>query len=682
MRWLLAAIGIVAAASLWGAGAAQAAAPPNDNYAAATPLAVGQEVNATDLEATAEPGEQAPNLSFVANSACLAINEGPDCGRSVWYLFQPSQSGEYTIETCDRGSDSATAIAAYTGPTVGSAALVGYKDGGSSDCPSGVISSRLQLAATAGTAYHVEVAGIAGGEGSFYLRDYAGPPRSRPLPDTASDRYSSLLFGAGLGTGVVSGPRHSPSFALVSTPPGGTFECSLDGSAFSPCDSVVSYEGLSPGSSHVFEARASLLGALDPTPLVQPFTIDANPPDSVIVSGPSGPIASQEATWRTAATERTSSGTTTCSLDAMPPSYCSPGSTTYKPLCQGPHEFRAVAVDRAGNVDPTPAVAHVDVTVGPSCAPPTIEPSGFESLSATNAYFGMKYDLKGAGGRIHVDYGPTAAYGMTLKDVAERPDTSSELIGLPFLDPGTTYHYRVTVTTPFGSASTGDRTFTTKPLEHVLQRIQNGTATVTPYAARVPAIVDPQGETTLVTLYVLAGSPVTLTSPHVFPLDGGLLTAFGGPQTVTFNITDLEPATTYHYRVSAMQHEGKYGLLGPEGTFTTPALKSPAAKAHFKLHRKSIRIGKLTRRSKKVTVKVRDLPAKTLIKVGLTAGKRHAGGRRRANSKGRVTLKIRFSKKFRAALHDQVVRVVRFRVTASPPGDTPSSVVLKRRLGR
>jgi hypothetical protein len=29
-----------------------------------------------------------------------------------------------------------------------------------------------------------------------------------------------------------------------------------------------------------------------------------------------------------------------------------------------------------------------------------------------------------------------------------------------------------------------------------------------------------------------------------------------------------------------------------------------------------------------------------------------------------------------------VVRLVRFRVTASPPGDTPSSVVLKRRLGR
>jgi hypothetical protein len=83
-----------------------------------------------------------------------------------------------------------------------------------------------------------------------------------------------------------------------------------------------------------------------------------------------------------------------------------------------------------------------------------------------------------------------------------------------------------------------------------------------------------------------------------------------------------------------------------------------------------------------VTVKVHGLPASTLIKVGLKARKRHAGGKRKASAKGLATLTIKFSKRFRKALHDRHLKAVQFKATAIPPGDTPSSVTLKSRLRR
>jgi hypothetical protein len=671
MRWLLAALA-VAAASLWGAGAALAAAPPNDSYAAAAPLSVGGEVAGSTVEATIEPGEAVPFLS----EGCTSESQGPECGQSVWYLFQPLKTGEYTIETCDLGTDAQTALAIFTGATVSTAvfetAALPKPDCGNNS------GSRLTFMATAATAYHVGVYGNGGDEGSFYVRDYPGPQQDRPPPDTGPFRFGSLLSVGGLGgAGVVSGPRHTPSFGLVSSPDGASFECSLDGAAFSPCDQVISYPGVAPGTSHVFKARAVLAGATDPTPLVQPFTIDTTPPDTTIVSGPSGPIASQEAQWRVVASEPTRQGLVVCSLDSLPTFLCDAG-LKFTSLCQGPHDFSAFAVDRAGNPDPTPAHAHIDVVVGPPCGPPTIEPTIVDQLGTSlTPHFNVA--VKGAGGRVHLEYGTTASYGTTVRDGLVFPGGGTGSTQLMFLEPNTVYHYRVTLTTPFGSTATGDLTAKTLPLEGTRPTIQNGPVTVTPYAASVRVVIDMGGVDGTGGIYVQREGPATLTSQRV-----SLIGTLSGstPHDSAFNLTDLEPGTTYHYRVGVVQALGPHNqTLGQEGTFTTPALNGPPAGAHFKLKRKQIKIGKLTRRSKQVMVRVRGLPAGTLVKVGLKAGKGHAGGKKKANAKGHATLKIKFSKKFRKALHDGRLKAVRFKVTALPPGDTPSSVTLKRRLG-
>ncbi|MGH2959836.1 MAG: hypothetical protein ACRDKE_09540 [Solirubrobacterales bacterium] len=80
--------------------------------------------------------------------------------------------------------------------------------------------------------------------------------------------------------------------------------------------------------------------------------VDPVPPDTSITSGPSGYVASSNATFAFTATEP--NVLFACSLDGAPATTCSsPVSLTA--LSQGSHTFCVYATDAAGNVDPTPA---------------------------------------------------------------------------------------------------------------------------------------------------------------------------------------------------------------------------------------------------------------------------------------------------------------------------------------
>ena len=76
---------------------AQGAAPANDAFSAATPLAVGRGL---ELEPGRDGrGRRAQPAGFAASDSCLNIAAGANCGTSVWYTFQPASSGQYTIGT-------------------------------------------------------------------------------------------------------------------------------------------------------------------------------------------------------------------------------------------------------------------------------------------------------------------------------------------------------------------------------------------------------------------------------------------------------------------------------------------------------------------------------------------------------------------------------------------------------
>jgi hypothetical protein len=558
-----------------GTATAQAAPPANDDFSAAAPLAVGEELLASNLGATAEPGE--PDTAGVAKDVeCSTLGGAPDCASSVWYRFEPAVPGQYTIETCDLGTDLASGIGVFAGVAIAAVTQVAGDEG---SCAGGSFNggSRVTFAAAAGVVYRVAVVGYHGDQGSFYLRAYAGAAQARPEPDTGIVRVNSSfaqgLLPTGLQVGVVSGSRHSASFALQATQAGASYQCSLDEAAFAPCASPVSYGGLAPGSSHTFAARAVTGAAVDPTPAVQRFTLDLAPPETNLVSGPQGATTSTSATWEVTGSEPNPGRYGyLCRMDGAIAGEC-PHLYRESSLCRGPHTFSAAAVDSAGNVDPRPVVAQVDVTAGPACAPPTLGASVARNIKATRAEVSTEYHNLGPRGTIEFEYGTTAAYGMTLPletavSTANWVEPAVTSV-LRFLDPATTYHYRVTISTPLGTVSSADRTFTTGPLVGALPTIAVGTPSVNEHAAAIPVVIDPR-----------AGEAVTTYEMRIWraeqpgasaTIGGGSIPALAGTRSVRIQVVDLDPCTTYRYRVTAIQQdEDENQVASLEGTFTTP----------------------------------------------------------------------------------------------------------------
>lgn len=158
-------------------------------------------------------------------------------------------------------------------------------------------------------------------------------------------------------TTIDSGPsgftrNPSPVFTFSSSKAGSTFECAIDGGAFNPCSSKESFGPL-PDGSHTFAVRArDAKGTLDPTPASRSFTVDTVPPDTRItsssVSDPSG------RTMSFSFTSDSPGSRFQCRLDKGSWEACSSPYKTPR-LGRGDHVFRVRAIDKAGNLDPTPA---------------------------------------------------------------------------------------------------------------------------------------------------------------------------------------------------------------------------------------------------------------------------------------------------------------------------------------
>ena len=196
---------------------------------------------------------------------------------------------------------------------------------------------------------------VADGAHSFAVRatDRAGNLDSSPAV------YAWSVDTSTPDTLIVTGPpaaspNTTASFTFVSPDAGAgaSFQCSLDSSAFVLCTSPRNLTGLSEGS-HTFAVRVrDAVGNLDPTPAARTWLVDLTPPDTSILSGPTGtvPIASASITF--ASSEPGS--TFACSLDGAPFTACT-SPTNLTALAQGGHTFAVRAVDAAGHDDPTPA---------------------------------------------------------------------------------------------------------------------------------------------------------------------------------------------------------------------------------------------------------------------------------------------------------------------------------------
>ena len=110
---------------------------------------------------------------------------------------------------------------------------------------------------------------------STFSGGYAGVEGSGNITRLTNFKLGSL-GNAPPETTISSGPKGvvvpSVSFTFTSSEAGSTFECSLDGAAFSSCTSPQAYQGLSEGT-HTFRVRAKDASGTDETPAERSFEV-------------------------------------------------------------------------------------------------------------------------------------------------------------------------------------------------------------------------------------------------------------------------------------------------------------------------------------------------------------------------------------------------------------------------
>jgi bacillolysin len=197
---------------------------------------------------------------------------------------------------------------------------------------------------------------------TFRAEDAAG--NQDPSPATRTFTVDTTAPDTAIDSGPTGTTGDStPSFEF-SSEPGASFECRVDSDAFSSCSSPETVAALTDGP-HSFEVKATdQVGNTDPSPATRTFTVDTTAPDTAIDSGPTGTIATDQASFTFAGTPAGDTAKIQCKLDSGSYSDCiSP--KTFTGLTDGPHTASFRAEDAAGNQDPSPATRTftVDTTV-------------------------------------------------------------------------------------------------------------------------------------------------------------------------------------------------------------------------------------------------------------------------------------------------------------------------------
>ncbi len=175
----------------------------------------------------------------------------------------------------------------------------------------------------------------------------------------------------------------------------------------------------------------------------------------------------------------------------------------------------------------------------------------------------------------HFVYGATSAYGSLAPD----PDTSLPVArgenqvsqAITGLQAGTTYHYAVVASSPAGTYTGPDETFTTPPVPAPAVAT-GGAGGITVGAATLTGTIDPEGWDTTYAFEYGTSAAYGASWPTV-PVNLG---ALNGGQRVSITVENLLPGTTYHYRLVASNGGGT--SYGADATFTTGEYPSSVIK--------------------------------------------------------------------------------------------------------
>jgi PKD repeat protein len=298
--------------------------PANDLRAGAEPLPLhGGSVARSNVGATREANEEE--------------HAGEAGGASVWFSWFATADGPAGLDTCGSAIDSLLAVEDLEGELV--------SNGSGAPCAAGSAGSSLGFEAEEGHRYVIAVDGKGGQTGAVRLRLAFATPDTTP-PET------HLTVPAAINV-------HQLTFSLSRDEPESSFECSLDATPFAPCELSDQPAGLTGTLTGLVEGPHTLAvrevdaaGNPDPTPELRGFKVDTVPPQTSFASGPEGLTRWLES-FGLAADEPASFFE--CALDGASLSYCSSPYVLPDSLPDGQHTVRAVAIDQAGNRDPSPA---------------------------------------------------------------------------------------------------------------------------------------------------------------------------------------------------------------------------------------------------------------------------------------------------------------------------------------
>jgi len=211
---------------------------------------------------------------------------------------------------------------------------------------------------------------LADGARVFEVRSATGDstPARRPFVVDTGPPETVIV---GVPSGFTNDP--TPSFELLPDEPGGSLECAIGTmeapGTLAPCRPSYTTPPLADGE-HVLRARATdAVGAADATPATLAFTVDTVAPKTTIVGAPGAVTSDPTPTFRFSSDDPAASFR--CRLDGGALAAC---ASPYDPaaLGDGSHVFEVRAVDRADNVDATPASAsfRVELPAPPPPPPP------------------------------------------------------------------------------------------------------------------------------------------------------------------------------------------------------------------------------------------------------------------------------------------------------------------------
>lgn len=205
-----------------------------------------------------------------------------------------------------------------------------------------------------------------------------------------------------------------------------------------------------------------------------------------------------------------------------------------------------------------------DETLTTIAAQPVIHP--LAAVTRTTAVLTGTVNPENSPTTYHFVYGPTTSYGQSTPETGAGSGFGEVTIsGFPIseLEPGTTLHYRLIATNEAGTIESSDQTLTTSSRTPPTVTTA-GASGISQSTVTISGTVSTNG---LQTNY---GFEIGTVAGDYGPATG--LGSIGGTttQTVTMSLEELQPGTTYDYRVTATSSDGT--SYGADETFTTSAL--------------------------------------------------------------------------------------------------------------